>query len=65
MGKDLYHTFYSLCGLSIAQNSTGGEENDGILGGEENRLGVVHPVYGVEIERLEKAKDFFQHEKEE
>ena len=59
MGKDLYHTFYSLAGLSIAQHSTGGEDDKEVLGGEENMVGVVHPVYGVEIERLEKAKEYF------
>jgi len=56
MRKDLYHTFYSLAGLSLSQEfSSPGE----FLGVEGNRLATLNPLHGVETHKLKAAKSYF------
>ncbi|KAH7730062.1 prenyltransferase and squalene oxidase repeat family protein [Aphelenchoides avenae] len=55
--SDLYHTCYALGGLAVAQ-SYALSKND-IIGGEENALSEVHPLYNVCIDVERKAKEYF------
>lgn len=55
---DLYHTNYSLCGLSYAQNFTSvGIPN--IYGSEDNLIEVCHPVYSIPVDKSNNAKSYF------
>eukprot|EP00211_Chloroparvula_japonica_P006642 CAMPEP_0119124748 /NCGR_PEP_ID=MMETSP1310-20130426/4279_1 /TAXON_ID=464262 /ORGANISM="Genus nov. species nov., Strain RCC2339" /LENGTH=416 /DNA_ID=CAMNT_0007114749 /DNA_START=119 /DNA_END=1372 /DNA_ORIENTATION=- len=54
MRKDLYHTFYSLAGLSLAQG--GGPT---VYGGKKNALERLDPVHGVRGDRLRKTLNHF------
>jgi protein farnesyltransferase subunit beta len=57
MRKDLYHTFYSLAGLSLSQEfSSAGD----FLGVDGNRLATLNPLHGVETTRLKEAKNHFR-----
>ena len=73
-GVDLYHTCYSLAGLSIVQAKSAYKKlyvekefegkNDAslsaMLGGEiMNKVGRVHPLYNLQHEKVEKAKKYF------
>lgn len=55
---DLYHTNYSLCGLSYAQHYTSvGIPN--IFGSEDNLVEVCHPVYAIPVNKVNNAKSYF------
>uniref|UniRef100_A0A0N4ZTG2 Protein farnesyltransferase subunit beta n=1 Tax=Parastrongyloides trichosuri TaxID=131310 RepID=A0A0N4ZTG2_PARTI len=54
---DLYHTCYSLSGLSIAQHYV--PENE-ILGGEDCRLEMIDPRFNVTVKYVEKAIHYFK-----
>lgn len=56
--RDLYHTNYSLCGLSYSQNYTS-ISLPIIFGSEDNLIEPCHPVYGISIKKANDAKKFF------
>ena len=61
-GVDLYHTCYCLSGLSVAQwlhedGRVGGGVGE-VLGGVDNRLKRVNPLYGIGIEEAERALEY-------
>lgn len=49
--RDIYHTWYSLSGLSLSQEHFCAREGD--------RLVVLDPVYNVEKERMQAAREYF------
>eukprot|EP01107_Rhizomastix_libera_P001545 TRINITY_DN12535_c0_g1_i1.p1 TRINITY_DN12535_c0_g1~~TRINITY_DN12535_c0_g1_i1.p1 ORF type:complete len:426 (-),score=59.48 TRINITY_DN12535_c0_g1_i1:14-1291(-) len=54
--RDLYHTCYSLSGLSLAQHTPAGAA---ALGGERNLLAELDPVHGVPKSKVEQALQYF------
>ncbi|KAL3103224.1 hypothetical protein niasHS_002410 [Heterodera schachtii] len=52
---DLYHTCYTLSGLSVSQIYS-----DGILSGNQNIVESVHPIYNVHIDAYSKAQRYFK-----
>jgi protein farnesyltransferase subunit beta len=60
MRKDVYHTFYSLAGLSIAQHCQDRDKGVAdVIGDEQNMLAEINPLHGVEVVRLREAKEYF------
>lgn len=53
--KDMYHTCYALSGLSIAQSYT----PKNIVGGAQNLLTSISPVYNICQQAEEKALEYF------
>ena len=54
--RDIYHTSYTLSGLSVAQHFM----NDvHILGDEENEVECTHPVYNIRPDHVRKAMLYF------
>lgn len=56
--KDLYHTCYTLSGLSIAQNQPS-KTSGSIVGSPRNLLKAVHPTFNIELEKLKSASLYF------
>ena len=56
---DLYHTCYSLSGLSISQELVGTENKILFKNREENILKVVDPIFNIEASKIEKAMKYF------
>ena len=60
MRKDVYHTFYGLSGLSLAQHRLDRRDLVGeVLGAKENLLEELNPVHGVPRVPLERAKRYY------
>ncbi|GLG96877.1 Protein farnesyltransferase subunit beta [Gryllus bimaculatus] len=55
--RDIYHTCYTLSGLSVAQHCFAGQEK--IVGGLQNELARVHPLYNISQEAYINASKFF------
>uniref|UniRef100_F1L5Y5 Protein farnesyltransferase subunit beta n=1 Tax=Ascaris suum TaxID=6253 RepID=F1L5Y5_ASCSU len=53
--RDMYHTCYTLSGLSIAQSYT----PDNVVGGSNNRLAHISPVYNICKSYEQKAREYF------
>ncbi|KAH0949090.1 hypothetical protein HN011_006220 [Eciton burchellii] len=54
--RDIYHTCYTLSGLSIAQNSPASV----IIGRKvTNQVDAIHPVFNVQYSAAKKAQDYF------
>ncbi|KAJ1360817.1 hypothetical protein KIN20_019900 [Parelaphostrongylus tenuis] len=45
--RDLYHTCYVLSGLAIAQMYSASRERDGVLGGTQNVVESINPVFNL------------------
>ncbi|XP_039282764.1 protein farnesyltransferase subunit beta [Nilaparvata lugens] len=55
--RDLYHTCYTLSGLSIAQHQPSNTPT--IVGTPRNLLKTVHPTFNIESEKLQSASLYF------
>ncbi|KAK7586034.1 hypothetical protein V9T40_003910 [Parthenolecanium corni] len=55
--RDIYHTCYTLSGLSVAQHLPNGKAD--IVGDETNLLMPTHPLYNIEKNCLKKAVAYF------
>ncbi|KAF2903109.1 hypothetical protein ILUMI_03070 [Ignelater luminosus] len=55
--RDIYHTCYTLSGLSVAQHCVDGSLN--VLGPADNKLGKTHPIYNIGPEAVLKAASHF------
>uniref|UniRef100_A0A7I4YVW8 Protein farnesyltransferase subunit beta n=1 Tax=Haemonchus contortus TaxID=6289 RepID=A0A7I4YVW8_HAECO len=58
--RDLYHTCYVLSGLAIAQSYSATREPDGILGGSENAVVPINPVFNLTTLSEQFAVSFFE-----
>ncbi|GFG37972.1 hypothetical protein Cfor_06620 [Coptotermes formosanus] len=56
--RDIYHTCYTLSGLSVAQHFVHGKAN--IVGSPHNELAPIHPIYNVGLEAALNALQYFQ-----
>lgn len=54
--RDIYHTSYSLSGLSVAQHF---KNESHILGDPDNELKFTHPVYNIRPDCVRKAVIYF------
>nr|CAD7439600.1 unnamed protein product [Timema bartmani] len=55
--RDIYHTCYTLSGLSIAQHSPGGKLC--VVGGDRNELECVEPAYNISTKAALDAMTYF------
>jgi len=55
--RDIYHTCYTLSGLSVAQHSANGSLL--VLGPRENKLAKTHPLYNIGPEFVVRAGSYF------
>ena len=59
--RDFYHTCYCLSGLSVAQHFvTNHHANLNIIGGKENMLAPLHPVFNIGTQCAAHAVDYFR-----
>jgi len=68
--RDYYHTCYALSGLSVAQHDDLNIEFDNVkftipthlnvLGYFQNLVEIIHPVFNLRVERVEKALEYFR-----
>lgn len=57
---DFYHTCYSLAGLSICQDVVGKPDERLYFNNKESaKLKEINPIYNIEAEKLQKAKEYF------
>ncbi|KAI5706543.1 hypothetical protein M8J76_015629 [Diaphorina citri] len=54
--RDLYHTCYTLSGLSVAQHPPLGTD---VIGTPQNCLKTLHPMYNIEFQALKNAISYF------
>ncbi|XP_018335721.1 protein farnesyltransferase subunit beta [Agrilus planipennis] len=54
--RDIYHTCYTLSGLSVAQHS---KREANIVGSSENELAETHPLYNITPDMVLKALTYF------
>ena len=60
MRRDIYHTFYGLAGLSLAQHKVDARHQVGnLLGDDSNALNELNPVHGVDMRAVVKAKKYY------
>ncbi|KHJ95886.1 prenyltransferase and squalene oxidase repeat-containing domain protein [Oesophagostomum dentatum] len=57
--RDLYHTCYVLSGLAIAQAYSISRESNGILGGSQNAVEAINPVFNLTTDSEQFAESFF------
>ncbi|KJH45986.1 putative protein farnesyltransferase beta subunit [Dictyocaulus viviparus] len=57
--RDLYHTCYVLSGLAVAQMYSSSREPDGILGGSQNIVEPINPVFNLTTLSEQFAVSFF------
>ncbi|WKY13786.1 hypothetical protein Q1695_004543 [Nippostrongylus brasiliensis] len=57
--RDLYHTCYVLSGLAIAQSYSSAREPGGVLGGSQNTVVSVNPVFNLTTLSEQFAMSFF------
>uniref|UniRef100_A0A1B6EPX8 Protein farnesyltransferase subunit beta n=1 Tax=Cuerna arida TaxID=1464854 RepID=A0A1B6EPX8_9HEMI len=55
--RDIYHSCYTLSGLSVAQHQPVGKPN--VLGSVDNLLEPVHPLYNIGLSKVKPTTDFF------
>ncbi|CAH0551003.1 unnamed protein product [Brassicogethes aeneus] len=58
--RDVYHTCYTLSGLSVAQHF---KNESYILGPLQNKVGFIHPLYNIRPDLVKKAILFFNNSK--
>eukprot|EP00828_Plagiopyla_frontata_P048559 TRINITY_DN9342_c0_g1_i1.p2 TRINITY_DN9342_c0_g1~~TRINITY_DN9342_c0_g1_i1.p2 ORF type:complete len:151 (-),score=25.23 TRINITY_DN9342_c0_g1_i1:56-508(-) len=57
--RDLYHTCYSLSGLSLAQTLKSDYQELFLFENSSNKLMDIDPIYNVEASKLEFAREYF------
>lgn len=55
--RDVYHTCYTLSGLSVAQHPPVGKPD--VIGSYDNLLAPLHPVYNIGLDRVKDALEYF------
>lgn len=59
--RDFYHTCYCLSGLSVAQHFVNKYQTKlTLVGGEENVLSPIHPVFNIGIQHAADALEYFR-----
>lgn len=59
--RDFYHTCYCLSGLSVAQHFVNkNQSNLTIVGGQENHLAPIHPVFNIGVHCASQALAYFR-----
>jgi len=58
-GRDYYHTCYSLCGLSVAQNNLPNSRVS-VIGSSKNLLKPMSVVHGIRQDKVDQALAYFQ-----
>lgn len=59
--RDFYHTCYCLSGLSVAQHFVNEYQTKlTLVGGQDNKLAPVHPVYNIGVQHAADALKYFR-----